>query len=294
MKNLIKTLLTGMTAIFMCSNLSFAASDMVQIKGSDTLINLVQKLSEVYMEKNPGSYIAVTGGGSSTGIAGLINKKCNIANASRDMKGSEIDMAVAAGVTPKRVVVAIDGLSLIVNGNNPVKNITVETIGKVFRGEITNWKEIGGEDNPITLYGRQSSSGTYEFLRDVVLKGNYSPKTRAMNGNAEIVEAVRSDETGIGYVGVGYIRDVQGVTALEVAPREGAPYGNPLNMEDINTGKYPVSRPLNQYLSGTPSGAVRDFIAFELSPEGQKIVEEEGFIAIPKEYVEFNKKSVGI
>ncbi len=269
------------------------AQEMIQIKGSDTLINLVQRLAESYMEKEPGKAIAVTGGGSGTGIAALINGKCDIANASRLMKDKEIAQAQEGGVDPKRIVVAIDGLSVITNIKNRVNKLTVDEVGKIFRGEVTNWKELGGDDISITLYGRQSNSGTYEFLRDVVLKGDYSPQMRRMNGNAQIVEAVKQDISGIGYVGVGYVKEEKGLTVLNIAARASGEYSSPLNLNDVKTGKYPITRPLNQYINGTPKDEVRDFILFELSEEGQRIVEEEGFFSLPDEYREFNNRSLG-
>ena len=266
------------------------AEGMLQIKGSDTLINLVQRLAEVYMEKNPGSYIAITGGGSGTGVAALINEKCNIANASRLMKPKEINQASERGVDVKRVVIAMDGLSVITNPNNSIDKLTVDQIGKVFRGEITNWKELGGNDMNITLYGRQSNSGTFVFFRDAILKGDYSQKMNRMNGNAQIVEGIKQDSSGIGYVGVGYVKDASGLTIVRVAAREGGDYASPLNASDVKSGKYPISRPLNQYINGSPKGTVREFLEFELSQEGQRVVEEEGFFQIPNEYEEFNKK----
>ena len=265
------------------------SAEMLQIKGSDTLINLVQRISEVYMEENPGKAIAVTGGGSGTGIAALLNGKCDIANASRNMKSSEIAQAAKLGITPKRIVVAVDGLSVIVNPKNPVTRLTVDELGRIFRGEVTNWKDVGGPDMPITLYGRQSNSGTFVFFLEAVLKGDYSQKMNRMNGNAQIVEAVKNDVSGIGYVGVGYVKNASGLTVLNVAARAGGEYASPLNVADVASGRYPISRPLEQYVNGVPAGAVRDFIAFELSEAGQKIVEEEGFFRLPAEYQEYNK-----
>ncbi|MGA1840316.1 MAG: PstS family phosphate ABC transporter substrate-binding protein [bacterium] len=280
--------------IFMVSIQNGYAESMLQIKGSDTLINLVQRLAEVYMEKNEGKVIAVTGGGSGTGIAALINGKCDIANASRLMKDKEVDQANERGVDPKRVVIAMDGLSVITNAKNPITKLTVDEIGKIFRGEITNWKELGGKDMQITLYGRQSNSGTFEFFREAVLQGDYLDKMNRMNGNSQIVESIKQDMSGIGYVGVGYVKDAPGITVIKVAAVAGAEYASPLNPEDVKSGKYPIARPLNQYTNGTPKGPARDFIAFELSEEGQKIVEEEGFFLVPSEYVKFNNKSTGL
>jgi len=274
--------------IFMTS--SALAEDMIQIKGSDTLINLVQRLAEVYMDEYSASYIAVTGGGSGTGVAALINNKCDIANASRLMKAKEVARASDNGIQVNRVVIAMDGLSVINNGNNTIRQLTVDQIGKIFRGEITNWKDVGGRDMSITLYGRQSNSGTFVFFRDAVLKGDYSQKMNRMNGNAQIVEAIKQDSSGIGYVGVGYVKMATGLNVLKVAARANGVYASPLNGDDVKTGNYPISRPLNQYVNGTPKGAVRDFLAFELSAAGQNMVEAEGFFPIPKEYEELNSK----
>ncbi|MFH1458771.1 MAG: phosphate ABC transporter substrate-binding protein [Candidatus Omnitrophota bacterium] len=289
MKKISIGLLSLLISLLCISNL-VQAEEMLQIKGSDTLINLVQRLSEVYMDKNPEKYIAVTGGGSGTGVAGIINKKCDIANSSRLMKSSEVAQAVSNGVNVNRVVIAVDGLSVITNGYNSVKQLTIDEIGKIFRGEITNWKDVGGADMSITLYGRQSNSGTFSFFMDAVLKGDYSQKMNRMNGNAQIVEAIKQDRSGIGYVGVGYVKKTTGLNVLRVAARAGGLYASPLNADDVKSGVYPISRPLNQYINGTPKGDVRDFLEFELSSHGQVIVEEEGFFPISQEYEELNAK----
>ena len=288
MKRFLGILVLGLALIW---NTNAQAQEMLQIKGSDTLINLVQKLAEEYMAENPGAYIAVTGGGSGTGIAALINKKCDIANASRLMKSKEIAQASEGGVDVKRVVIAMDGLSVITNPGNPIDKLTLGEIGRIFRGEVTNWKEVGGNDVPITLYGRQSNSGTFVFFRDAVLKGDYSQKMNRMNGNAQIVEGIKQDVSGIGYVGVGYVKDAAGLTILKVAAKAGGTYASPLNSEDVKSGKYPISRPLNQYINGSPEGAVKAFLEYEISVTGQRVVEEEGFFPIPGEYEEFNTKA---
>ncbi|MBN2372443.1 PstS family phosphate ABC transporter substrate-binding protein [bacterium] len=282
----------SITGLFFSSN-SYSQS-VLQIKGSDTLINLVQRMAEVYMNKNPDKMIAVTGGGSGTGIAALINGKCDIANASRLMKDKEIAQAKEAGVDPRMVIIALDGLSVITNASNPVNKLTVDEIGKIFRGEITNWKALGGKDMPITLYGRQSNSGTFIFFMEEILKGDYSPKMNRMNGNSQIVESIKQDVSGIGYVGVGYLKEAKGITAIKVASEYGGYYSSPLDFSDLINGKYPIIRSLNQYVNGSPKGFTREFVTFELSEEGQKIVEEEGFLPIPDKYVEMNKNNVGI
>lgn len=289
-----KILITAVTAFFALSVVYAEAKDVMQIKGSDTLVNVVQRLAEVYMEKNPGEHIAVTGGGSGTGIAAIMNGTCDIANASRDINAKEIIAAGKKGLNPVRIVVGLDCVTVVVSGSNKVDMLTVEQLGAIFRGEITNWKELGGDDMPITLYGRQSNSGTYAFFMEDVLRGDYSEKMNQMNGNSQIVEAIKADKTGIGYVGLGHARSSEGLKAVKVAKKEGGKYIDPLGAEAISGGQYPILRTLNQYTNGKPFGKVRDFVAFELSPEGQKIMEEAGFIPVPKEYAEYNATNAGV
>jgi len=293
MRRYLGTLAVLIGIIFMFCSVS-TAQNMIQIKGSDTLINLVQTLAEAYMAKNPGKMIAVTGGGSGTGIAALIDGKCDIADASRSIKDKEIKLANERGVDPRVVIIAVDGLSVITHQNNPVNKLTIDQLGAIFRGEITNWKDVGGQDRPITLYGRQSNSGTFVFFAEHVLKGDYSQKMNRMNGNAQIVESVKQDVSGIGYVGVGYVKDAKGITVVKVAVQAGADYFSPLNTADVESGRYPVARALYQYINGTPKGAVKDFIAFELGAEGQNIVEEEGFFRVSSKDMAMSKKNAGL
>lgn len=275
-----------------------AQRKMMQIKGSDTLVNLVQILSEAYMAKNPRNPIAVLGGGSGTGIAALINGTCDVANHSRPMKEKEIQMAKDNGVTPHTFVIAVDGLSVIVNESNAVSRLTMDQIGAMFRGEIKNWKEVGGPDKTISLYGRQSNSGTFVFFQEHVLgKQNYSADMKRMNGNAQIVEGVTADKFGIGYVGVGYVADAQGnvrkgIKIMKVAKNANSPAYSPLNKAAVNSGDYPIARGLFQSTAGVPKGAVLDFVKFELSPEGQKIVEKEGFFPIGADQMAENEKKL--
>ena len=274
---------------------SLQAADMIQIKGSDSEVNLVQNLAEAFMKKNPGVNIAVTGGGSGTGIAALINKKTDIANSSRDLNAKEEEAAKKAGVTPFRVVFATDGISVITHPENPVSKLTLEQLGKIFKGDISNWKQVGGRDMKISLYGRQSNSGTFVFFREFVVKADYSPHKKAMNGNAQIVEGMQRDKAGIGYVAVGYVVNEKGevkpgVKVLNIAKDGQSGAFSPAKMENVMSGKYPISRPLNQYLVGKPSGKLLEFIKYELSPEGQEIVRKKGFFPVQQKWVEFNKK----
>ncbi len=273
--------------LFISSNPIFAQRGMIQIKGSDTLVNLVQILAEEFMAGNPRSPIAVLGGGSGTGIAALINNTCDIANHSRPMKDSEYQQAKDRGIVTRTFIIAIDGLSIIVNPGNGVEKLSMDQIGAIFRGEIKNWKEVGGANQAISLYGRQSNSGTFVFFQEHVL-GNqdYSQDMKRMNGNAQIVEGVMADKPSIGYVGVGYIVDQKsgkvrpGIKVLNVSKEAGGKAYSPLDKAAVDSGDYPVARPLFQTTNGIPKDVVKAFLEFELSPEGQKIIEKEGFFPV--------------
>ncbi len=263
-----------------------AEKKMLQVKGSDTMVNLVQILAEEYMAKIPGAAIAVLGGGSGTGITGLINQTCDIANHSREWKQKEIDQAWEKGVTPRVFAIAVDGLSIIVNERNPLERLTMAQVGSLYKGEIRNWKVLGGPDKAVSLYGRQSNSGTYTFLQEHVLGNkNYSPDVKEMNGNAQIIEGVLQDEAGLGYVGVGYLFDKDGKVrkGLKVLNISRTPEGqaySPLDKKSVDSGDYPIARPLYQAVNGKPGPAIAAFLAFETGPEGQAIVEREGFFTI--------------
>lgn len=270
------------------------AQNLIQIKGSDTEVNLVQKLAEDYMGQDPDVSIAVTGGGSGTGIAALINGKTDITNSSRPMKDEEIKIAKARGIRPTAVIFALDGLSIIVHPKNPVNSMTLVQLGKIYRGEIKNWGAFGGGPHMvISLYGRQPNSGTYIYFRDVILKGDYSPRMKEMNGNAQIVEAVRRDQGSIGYVGVGYAvkegKGIRGIKVLKLAREDKAPVVSPVDPKNVATGQYPLVRPLYQYTNGFPKGDILNFIRFELSTQGQKLVQGMGFYPVSPVYQKANK-----
>jgi phosphate transport system substrate-binding protein len=298
--NIRKLLLVGLICfgLILSGGYLQAQRRMTQVKGSDTMVNLVQILAEAYMAKNPRSPIAVLGGGSGTGIAALINDTCDIANHSRPMKDKEVQMARDRGITPHLFIIAVDGLSVILNEGNPISKLTMDQIGAIYRGEIKNWKDVGGPDRAISLYGRQSNSGTYVFFQEHVLKKqNYSAHMMRMNGNAQIVEGITHDKYGIGYVGVGYVVDAQGnvkngIKILNVSKDTNSKAYSPLNKAAVDSGDYPIARPLFQSTAGVPEGAVLDFIKFEISAEGQKIVEKEGFFPIGFSQQVENKKSL--
>ncbi len=273
-------------------SLSFAA-DFIQVKGSDTEVNVVQRMAEVYMQKHKNTAIAVTGGGSGVGIAAVINRTTDLANSSRPMTDKELAQARANGVDPVGVVFAIDGLSVIVNSANTLKRLTLDQIGQIYRGQFRNWSQVGGPNLPITLYGRQPNSGTFIFFREAVVRGDYANAMNQMNGNAQIVEAVKRDKGGTGYVGIGYVigRDGNvrpGLKVLDVAEDGKKQAVSPLKAENIMSGAYPIVRPLYQYLDGTNRRNVEGFVKFELSTEGQKIISEEGFYPVTEAYRKHN------
>ncbi|MCW7076167.1 MAG: PstS family phosphate ABC transporter substrate-binding protein [Candidatus Syntrophoarchaeum sp.] len=254
-----------------------SSSDVLEIKGSDTLVQLVSDMAEVYMNEHPYADISVTGGGSGTGIAALINGEVDIADSSRQIKEEEIKMASVNGIEPCEFIIARDGLSIIVNPSNPVEKLTLEEVGAIYRGEITNWKEVGGDDLKITLYGRQSTSGTYVFMRDHVVKADYSPNMLNMEGNKAVVDGVKVDRGGIGYVGIGYLTDE--IKTIALATRDGTGYVSPLDEQAVEDGTYPLTRPLYQYTNGMPEvdSIAYSFLKFELSDEGVEIVRNAGY-----------------
>ncbi len=267
---------------------------IIQVKGSDTEVNLVQSLAENFMSKYPEVSIAVTGGGSGTGIAAIINQQTDIANSSRSMRPEELQQARDRGVEPVAIIFAVDGLALITNEAIQIPKLTIGQISSIYRGEIVNWKDVGGPDLPIALYGRQSNSGTFIYFRDHVVGADYSPRMRNMNGTAQIVEGVRQDRAGIGYVGIGYIVDhegnvARGIRVVDVARDQASPAVSPLDPENVRSSLYPISRPLYQYTNGIPEGDTYKFILWELSPEGQAVVARSGYYPIGDDHREKNR-----
>jgi phosphate transport system substrate-binding protein len=278
--------------------LAAPAKKMIQIKGSDTMVNLVQILAEEYMGKTPGAAIAVLGGGSGTGITGLINQTCDIADHSREWKPKEIDQAWEKGVSPRFFVVAVDGLSIVVNEKNPIDQLTMAQVGALYRGEIKNWKTLGPYEKPVSLYGRQSNSGTYVFMQEFVLGNkNYSADMKEMNGNAQIIEGLLQDEGAVGYVGVGYLYDEnhqirKGIKILKISKEPNGAGYLPTDKAAVDSGAYPVSRPLFMATNGKPKGDIAQFLTWATGPEGQTIVEREGFFTIGEgKYKAANDKS---
>ncbi len=255
------------------------AAGEVIVKGSDSELNVVQKMAEAFQAATPGAKVSVTGGGSGAGIAALMDGTTTIANASRDLSAEEKAGMVGKGMTPSTFVFATDAVAVIVNKDNPVGALTVEQVGAIFKGETKAWTAVGGKGDAIGLYGRQSSSGTYDYVKKTVLaKAEYAATLKQLTGNAEIVEAVAHDATGIGYVAAGYLKDKAGIKPLGL--KVGADTVLPTDKAAVLAGKYPLARPLFHFTSGKPTGTARDFMAFEAGEAGQKIVEDMGFYPI--------------
>ena len=250
-------------------------SKVIQAKGSDTILNVTQGIAEEFMQKNPKAKIAVTGGGSGVGISALLNKTTDIAMASRAMKQSEIDKAKELGIGVEEVVLGFDGITLIVNQNNSVKGLDSVTLGKIFRGEITNWKEVGGDDAKIVALSRDSSSGTHEFFKEHVIRGGeknnleYGPETLYMPSNEAIKQEVKSNKYAIGYIGMGYMDDSVHSLAIDgIAPSK----------ENVSNKTYPIAREVYWYVPSERTGTMKELVDFAISNDGQSIVESEGFI----------------
>ena len=285
-------LLAGISAfIFLTKNTSTPPKkESLMIKGSDTEVQLVSNLVEAFLEKNPEADISVTGGGSGVGIAALLNGEIDLANSSRKMEDKELEQAKNKGLEIQEFTLARDGLSIIVHPENPIQQLSIDQIAKIYKGEITNWKEVGGKNEKIILYGRQSTSGTYVFFRNFVVQDDYSPEMRNMEGNQTIVDAVRADKNGIGYVGVGYVKDENNqprsdIKIIPVAKDKESVAVSPLNSEAIKQGKYPIARPIFQYLPHLPqkNSLLERFLRFEMSEQGQEIVKKAGFFSINEE-----------
>ena len=255
-----------------------AESAVIKQKGSDTLLELCQIWAEDYMALNENVEVEVSGGGSSTGITALINGQVDVAQASRQIKSTEIASAQAAGFTPVEFKVAVDGIAIIVHTGNAVDTLTVEQLRGIYNGSITNWNQVGGADRAITLYRRQSTSGTYEFFWEHVLKKeNYSLGMNMLSGNSAIVAAVAGDQGGIGYVGIGYA-DASGINVLDLKKNDTATAYSPLDADAVQSGQYDLSRYLYIYTDGTPTDQMSRWLAWILDADlGQQVAIDVGF-----------------
>jgi phosphate transport system substrate-binding protein len=267
----------GLVMIAMTGFAFMPAPKKITVKGSDTMVILAQKWAEVYMKTHPEVAIQVTGGGSGTGIAALINGATDICDASRQMKPSEIEKLKQRYNTPGvEIPCAQDGITIFLNEVNPVSELTLKQLSDIYTGRVKNWKEVGGPDAPIRLYGRENSSGTYVFFQEKVVKGDYSSGTNTLPGTAAVVNAVVKDKYGIGYGGAAY---AEGVKHCKVKKDAASPAYQP-TAETIKNKQYPITRYLYMYMSNRPTGEIKQYIDWILGPEGQKYVTEIGYFPV--------------
>jgi len=256
----------------------------LDVRGSDTMVNLGAAWAEEYMAANKNVTIAVQGGGSGTGISALIAKNCNIAQASRAIKQSEIDQGKAAGLNIKEVIAAFDGVAMVVHPTNPVNELTLEQLSLILRGEITNWKDVGGNDTAIVVASRDTASGTHVFVKELVVQmretlktAEYGPNVQFLPSTAAIVTEVSQNPNAIGYVGLGYLKPE--IRALRVKNDANAPAIAP-SVATVKDKSYVVARPLFLYLPGEPTGGTKDYIDWILGAKGQEIVTKLGFVGV--------------
>lgn len=262
------------------------SKNSIQIKGSDTMVNLVQAWAEEFMQKNPGKIVAVTGGGSGTGFASLINGTCDIAMASRTIKQKEIGLAAKKGIVPNEVKVALDGLAVVAHPANKVDRLTIAQLSDIFTGKVKNWIDAGGDDKRIVLLSREVNSGTHVYFKEHVLRrGNekgaeeFSPDALLLPSSQAIADEIAQNPSAIGYYGMGYISAKQKVLSVAFDEK----YGFIAPTEDnVVSGNYPISRPLFLYVAGQPEGLNKEFVDFVLSAEGQKVVTEIDFVPVKK------------
>jgi phosphate transport system substrate-binding protein len=258
-----------------------ASAGNITVKGSDTLVILAQKWAEVYMSKNPDTKIQVTGGGSGVGFAALQNKTTDLADASRKIKPAEVSACVKAfGKRPLEYKVALDGLSVYVNADNSVSELSIDQLDGIFSGRTKNWKEVGGPDAPITVYSRENSSGTYEFFKEHVLKGkDFASSAQTMPGTAALLSAVGKDKGGIGYGGAAY---GAGAKALKIKKDESTP-AIEATEETVLNQSYPIWRYLYVYVNpDLDKGDIAKYLTWLRGDEGQKLVKEVGYYPLPK------------
>jgi phosphate transport system substrate-binding protein len=267
-----------------CSRRTTGSSTVLQIKGSDTMVNLTQAWAEEFMKHNPGTSIAVTGGGSGTGISSLLSNTCDIAQVSREMKDTEIEMARKKGIEPNKIVVALDGLAVIVHPSNPITVLTLEQLASIYTGKVTSWAQVGGKEGKIVLLSREVNSGTHVYFKEHVLrhgdaksKEEFTPNALLLPSSQAIADEASQNTNAIGYFGMGYV--TAKVKAVHVAKAVGDSAIVP-SIESVQSGHYPISRPLIMYTKGEPTGLAKSFIDFVLSDEGQQVVRRLDFVPV--------------
>ncbi len=256
----------------------------IENKGSDTIVNLALAWAEAYQSVDPSVSISITGGGSGTGIAALINNTAQLANASRAIKEEERQAALANGIDPYEIVIARDAIAIIVNHANPLEQLTLQQLSDIYAGKINNWREVGGDDRPIVRLSRETNSGTHVYFLETVLRlGDskstllFDPRTLLLPSSEGITTEVRDNPNAIGYDGLGYV--THEVKVLRIASDPAGPYVLP-SAQSVNEGTYPISRDLYMYSNGAPQGLLKTYVDWILSPTAQEIVLDLGFVPV--------------
>ena len=276
-----KFILSAASSVLIATNALAGSPSKITVKGSDTLVIQAQKWAEIYMNKNVDVKIQVTGGGTGTGFAALQNQTTDLCNASRKIRAAEIAECIKAfGKRPTEYKVCLDGLSVYVAAENPVKELTMDQLMLIFTGKTKNWKEIGGNDAPITVYSRENSSGTYEFFKENVLQGkDFAARAQTMPGTASVLQAVAKDKNGIGYGGAAY---GAGAKHLAIKKTDSSPAIEPTE-ENVVKGIYPIWRYLFVYVNpALDKGDIASYLTWIRGDEGQKVVKEVGYFPLPK------------
>ena len=276
-----KTLLSAAISLLIASTVLAGSPSKITVKGSDTLVVQAQKWAEIYMNQKSDVKIQVTGGGTGTGFAALQNQTTDLCNASRKIRAAEIAECIKAfGKRPTEYKVCLDGLSVYVAAENPLKELSMEQLLLIFTGKIKNWKELGGNDAPITVYSRENSSGTYEFFKENVLLGkDFAASAQTMPGTAAVLQAVAKDKNGIGYGGAAY---GAGAKHLAIKKTENSPAIEPTE-ENVVKGIYPIWRYLFVYVNpALDKGEIASYLTWIRGDEGQKVVKEVGYFPLPK------------
>jgi phosphate transport system substrate-binding protein len=261
-----------------------AAASALENRGSDTMVNLALAWAEAYQGVRPDVRVSVSGGGTGTGLAALVNGTVDIANASRAIKSEELEQAQANGITPVEFIVARDAIAVVVHPDNPIDRLTLAQVSAIYRGDITNWRELGGEDRPIVLLSRETNSGTHVFFLEHVIrlgraddKSLFSPATLLLPSSEGISAEVRQNPNAIGYDGLGYV--TADMKTLAIARAEAGPYTLP-TAQTVDDKTYPIARDLYMYTRGQPAGHVKDYLDWVLGPDAQTLVAELGFVPV--------------
>ena len=256
--------------------------DTVKLKGSDTEVNLSVLLAESFHTKNNTLLISISGGGSGLGIASLLNGTADIANSSRSINAEELQLFKNKNIQLDSFIFAQDAIAFVVSQQLPIDSINTNDLAKLLSGEDQNWSRLTQKDLPVNIYGRQSNSGTHDFVKQS-LNIHFSPYAKQMNGNAQILEAIKADASGIGYVGAGYIMKGTntGIKILKIYAGNNAAV-SPLDAAKIASGDYFFQRPLFQYYKTKDYQKVKPFLDFETTDAGHQIIQASGYYPVKK------------